>query len=186
MIGKKVYLRPVEVADIDLFCRCVNNPEVRDSFFIAFPSNRVRQEEFIRSLYKEKDLVIFTIVTKAQNIPVGHTAFHRVDFVSRSATYAIIISDAKYWGKGYGSEVTQLMVEYGFQTLGLNRIQLHVWSENIAGLKAYERAGFKQEGLLRQAMFHEGKFCDFYVMSILREEYINKSKIQNSKPLIKT
>ena len=171
IIGKKVYLRPVELEDLDLFCRSVNNPAVRYSFFIAFPTNRVRQEEFIRSLYKEKDLIMFTIVTKDKNIPVGHTAFHRVDLISRSATYGIIISDSKYWGKGYGSEVTQLMVEYGFQTLGLNRIQLHVWFENIAGMKAYQRAGFKKEGLLRQVMFHEGKFCDFYVMSILHNEY---------------
>lgn len=171
IIGEKVYLRPVELSDLDLFCRCGNNPEVRYSFFIAFPTNRVRQEEFIRGLYKEKDLVLFTIVTKDKNVPVGQTGLHRIDLVSRAATYGIIISDSKYWGKGYGSEVTKLMVDYGFQTLGLNRIQLHVWSENIAGMKAYERAGFKQEGLLRQAMFHEGKFCDFYVMSILREEY---------------
>jgi RimJ/RimL family protein N-acetyltransferase len=174
IIGKKVCLRPVELEDLDLFCRCVNNPEVRYSFFIAFPTNRVRQEEFIRTLYKEKDFVIFTIVTKTQNIPIGHAAFHRIDLVSRAATFGIIIGDSKYWGKGYGSEVTQLMVEYGFQTLGLNRIQLHVWSENIAGMKAYKSAGFKQEGLLRQAMFHEGNFCDFYVMSILREEYQKK------------
>ncbi|MCX7918742.1 MAG: GNAT family N-acetyltransferase [bacterium] len=174
IVGEKVYLRPVELDDLELFCRCANHPDARYSFFIAFPSNRVRQEEFIRSLYKEKELIFFTIVIKESDIPIGHTAFHRIDWVSRVATYGIIIGDSRYWGKGYGSEVTQLMVKYGFETLGLNRIQLHVWKDNIAGIKAYERAGFKQEGLLRQAMFHEGHFCDFYIMSILREEYFKK------------
>jgi diamine N-acetyltransferase len=181
LIGKKVYLRPVELSDLELFCRCGNNPEVRYSFFIAFPTNRVRQEEFIRGLYKEKDLILFTIVAKDENIPVGHAGLYRIDLVSRVATYGIIISDSKFWGKGYGSEVTKLMVDYGFRTLGLNRIQLHVWAENVAGKKAYEKAGFKLEGTLRQAMFHEGKYCDFYVMSILREKYPEKSKIQNPK-----
>jgi len=179
IIGEKIYLRPVELEDVEVLCRCLNNPESRFSFFLAFPTNHVRQEEFIRSLYKDKELIVFIIVTQDENIPVGYTLFTRIDLVSRAATYGIIIGDSKYWSKGYGSEVTRLMVDYGFNTLGLNRIQLQVWVDNIAGVKAYERAGFKKEGMLRQAMFHDGKFCDFLVMSILREEYL---KAVDSRP----
>ncbi len=78
------------------------------------------------------------------------------------------------------------MVDYGFLTLGLNRIQLQVWVDNIAGVKAYERAGFKREGMLRQAMFHDGKYCDFLVMSILREEYLAEMQDIRFKKLDKT
>ncbi len=63
------------------------------------------------------------------------------------------------------------MIQYGFDILNLNRIQLHVCCDNVFAVKAYEKAGYKIEGTLRQAMYHHNKYCDFYVMGILRSEY---------------
>jgi RimJ/RimL family protein N-acetyltransferase len=102
---------------------------------------------------------------------VGITGLVRVDLVSRAGVYYIIIADSSDWSKGYGSETTGLMIKYGFDVLNLNRIQLHVCVTNEAGIKAYERAGFVKEGLLRQAMYKEGAYYDFFVMGILRQEY---------------
>lgn len=185
IIGEKIYLRPVELTDVELFCRCANDPEVRYFFFIAFPTNTIRQKEFIESLYKEKDLIFFTIVTKEEDVPIGQTAFHRIDLISRAAIFSIII-EPPYWSKGYGSEAVKLMVDYGFNTLNLNRIQLHVWSENERAIKAYLKAGFKKEGVLRQAMYHNNKYCDFWVMAILREDYFKNIDpiIHNNQKLI--
>jgi diamine N-acetyltransferase len=172
IIGKKVYLRPVEVTDMDLLVRWNSNPEARYSFFIGLPTNARRQSEYLENMYKEKDHLLFIIVALESNEPVGITGFWRIDWVGRAATYGLIIGDSKNWGKGYGSETTRWMVDYGFQTLNLNRIQLHVWAGNTAALKAYKKSGFKREGLLRQAMFHDGKYEDFYVMSILQKEFL--------------
>ena len=176
IIGKKVYLRPVETEDAELFVKWQSNPDVRYSFFIGFPTNSTRQKEYIENLYKEKDFILFVVMSVESDEDVGFTGFYRVDWIGRAATYGIIIGEPKEWGKGFGSEVTKLMVDYGFRTLGLNRIQLHVWKGNNRGLKAYQKAGFKKEGILRQAMYHAGKYEDFYVMSILRKEYLAKRK----------
>jgi diamine N-acetyltransferase len=176
IVGEKVYLRPVELDDSGLFVKWYSNPDVRFSFFIGFPTNAKRQREFFENAYKDKEFIFFIIMSHENNKPVGFTGFYRIDWIGRSATYGIIIGDSEEWGKGYGSEVTQLMVKYGFQTLGFNRIQLHVWKGNSRGLKAYQRAGYQKEGLLRQAMFHEGKYEDFYIMSILKSEFKKKKK----------
>jgi RimJ/RimL family protein N-acetyltransferase len=181
IVGKTVYLRPVESKDSLVYAQCTNNPEVRLTFFTIFPINLVRQEEQIRELYKQKDFIPFTIVVKKTDKPIGITAFHRVDLASRAAVYSIVISDPGEWGKGYGSEVTQLMVEYGFSVLNLNRIQLHVVAYNTRGLKAYEKAGFRKEGLLRQAMYQNDRYYDFYVMAILREEFYSKNRPRKQK-----
>jgi RimJ/RimL family protein N-acetyltransferase len=171
IVGEKVYLRPLELDDLDLVCKCFNSPDVRPTFFLNTPTNRLRQEEYVRGLYKEKDHIPFIIVAKETDKPIGITAFHRVDLVSRAAVYSIIIADSSDWSKGYGSEVTRLMVEYGFDVLNLNRIHLHVCVENEAGIRAYEKAGFIKEGLLRQAMYRYDRYSDFFVMGILREDY---------------
>jgi RimJ/RimL family protein N-acetyltransferase len=176
IVGKKVYLRPVESDDAELFVRWQSHPDVRYSFFIGIPTNALRQREFIENLYKDNNILLFMIVSQENNAPIGFTLFNRIDWIGRAATYGIIIGEPEEWGKGFGTEVTQLMVDYGFQTLGLNRIQLHVWKGNLRGLKAYQKAGFKKEGLLRQAMYHAGKHEDFYVMSILHSEYKKKPK----------
>ena len=171
MDGEKIYLRPINLNDIDLFCDCINSLDIRHTFFTSFPTNHSRQEELLKNLYKEKDYIPFAIVVKETDEAVGVTAFHRMDMVSRAAIFSIIITDSKNWGKGYGSEATKLMVKYGFDVLNLNRIQLHVFGENDRGVKAYEKAGFVKEGLLGEAMYHNNQYCDFYVMGLLRKDY---------------
>jgi RimJ/RimL family protein N-acetyltransferase len=52
----------------------------------------------------------------------------------------------------------------------LNRIQLHVAIENEGAVKVYQNNGFIIEGTLRQAMYHNGKYSDFYVMGLLRSD----------------
>ena len=73
------------------------------------------------------------------------------------------------------------MVEYGFNVLNLNRIQLHVAAHNSRGIKAYEKVGFRREGLLRQAMYQNDRYFDFYVMAILRNEFYGKKRQEKQK-----
>ena len=176
IVGDKVYLRALEPEDAPLLAKCNNQPEVRDTFFIAFPTNTHQQDQDIRRLYERREYVPFIICVKENDKPIGITAFHRVDLVSRAATYSIRIAEKEDWGKGYGTEVTRLMVEHGFESLNLNRIQLHVYVGNKRGFRAYEKAGFIKEGILRQDMYHNDEYCDFYVMAILREEYYKRKK----------
>ena len=95
----------------------------------------------------------------------------KYDFINRFAIFYLAILDSHNWSKGYGSEATMLMVNYAFQTLNLNRIQLHVCAENISAIKIYQKVGFVKEGVLRQAMYRRGGFVDFWVMGILKEEW---------------
>jgi diamine N-acetyltransferase len=169
--GERVILRGAEVEDAELYLQCANHPEVRLPLFQFWPENIQTMTEHIRNLYNSRESVVLTIVAKETGLAIGHTALHRIDLVSRAALFAINIGVPSEWSKGYGSEVTRMMVEYGFGTLNLNRIQLHVWTDNVKGVRAYEKAGFTIEGTLRQAMYHDGDYCDFYVMGILRSEY---------------
>jgi RimJ/RimL family protein N-acetyltransferase len=87
------------------------------------------------------------------------------------AIFYIGIADKENWSKGYGTETLGLILDYAFNTLNLNRIQLVVAVENIAAVKVYQKAGFIIEGTLREAMFHQGKYCDFYIMGILLSDW---------------
>jgi len=171
LTGEKVYLRPVEEKDIELVYQGKNDPAVRETLFLFFPMTLEQVKEELHTWTNSKEIILFTICRKEDEKPVGQTAFVRIDYVSRAAVFYISIYDSSEWSKGYGGEATKLMVDYAFDILNLNRIQLHVFADNVAAVKVYEKVGFVKEGVLRQAMYHHGKYCDFYVMGILREEW---------------
>ena len=169
--GEKVYLRPVEDVDFELVYFGKNNPDVRETLFLFAPQTLEQVQRETKDWSQSKEIALFTICSQETNEPVGQTAFVRIDFVSRAAVFYIAIYDPQFWAKGYGGEASRLMVSYGFEILNLNRIQLHVACENTYAVRAYQQAGYSIEGTLRQAMYHHDRYCDFYVMAILRSEY---------------
>lgn len=75
-------------------------------------------------------------------------------------------------GKGYGTEAIELVLDFVFEELKLNRLQLEVYSHNERGLRAYEKNGFKREGVLREALYYQGAFSDEIIMAIIRSDYL--------------
>ena len=76
----------------------------------------------------------------------------------------------EYIGRGYGTDAMRVIVGYGFREMGLHRIQLSVAPFNPAGIRAYEKAGFVEEGRQRESVLHDGRWYDEVLMSILDHE----------------
>jgi diamine N-acetyltransferase len=87
------------------------------------------------------------------------------------AIFYIAIADMENRSKGIGTEATKLIMNYAFDTLNLNRVQLHVAVENEKAIAVYKKTGFEIEGTLRQAMFRDSKYHDFYVMGLLKDDF---------------
>jgi RimJ/RimL family protein N-acetyltransferase len=102
---------------------------------------------------------------------IGYAGIASINHVNNSGEYYIFLGEKNSWGKGYGTEVTQLIIHYGFASLNLHRIMLTVSELNTGGVKAYARAGFQREGVLRQASYRDGKYHDKIVMAILRPDW---------------
>ena len=172
--GNKVDLCPVCPEDIDILKKGYNDPDVRDAMFMYFPLTEEGTKNKIEAMAKEEKAINLMIVDKETQKVVGHTALVRPDWISRMMTFYIVLLDKSVWGKGLGTEATHLVVDYGFNMLNLNRIQLHVNAENEAAKAVYKKIGFKHEGTLRQAMYKNQKYYDFWLMSILAEEYFSE------------
>jgi RimJ/RimL family protein N-acetyltransferase len=171
LIGEKIYLRPIELGDARFLCQGENDPVVREALFFALPVHLQREEEKIQQYMNSRESIVLTIVEKNSDTPVGQTAFFRIDYISRAAVFYLAILNPADWSKGFGSDATRIMVDYAFDSLNLNRIQLHVCAENAPAIKIYQKVGFVKEGVLRQAMYRNGSYCDFWVMGILKEDW---------------
>jgi RimJ/RimL family protein N-acetyltransferase len=76
-----------------------------------------------------------------------------------------------YWNNGYATEAARAVLRYGFQTLGLNRIQARYMTKNPASGRVMEKIGMIREGVLRQSLYRFGEFEDAAMYSILQDEY---------------
>lgn len=107
---------------------------------------------------------------------IGFIVIHSIEWNNRAGTLAMGIGHANDRGKGYGSEALQLILRYAFHELNLNRVGLDVIEYNERGIRAYEKAGFKVEGRMRQAVQRDGKLYDRIIMGILRSEWEESRK----------
>ncbi|TNE74535.1 N-acetyltransferase [bacterium] len=168
--GKNCYLRAFELGDEQMIRDLNNSPEPRETLYYAIPTSSIQWKERFTKELDDHSTIFFTICDVETHKPIGQTALVRIDWVGRMGIYYLGIAYPEFWGKGIGSEVTKLMVDYTFKTLNFNRIELKVASENTGAIKVYEKQGFKREGTLRQAMYRDGRYSDFHVMSIIRDD----------------
>ncbi len=112
----------------------------------------------------------FTIYELATLRPVGTTGLHDVSYYDGTAEFGILIGEPDVWGRGFGAETTALVRSYAFDVLGLHHIRLEVYAHNERGIRAYERAGFRRAGLLRQAKRIGRERVDVLVMEALADD----------------
>lgn len=103
---------------------------------------------------------------------IGFVELGGFNWESRSAWVGIGIGEGEFWGKGYGTEMMQLMLRYAFQGLNLNRVNLNVFAFNKRAIRSYEKCGFQYEGTQREVIYKEDQRWDIIDMGILREDWL--------------
>ncbi|GAA0362970.1 GNAT family N-acetyltransferase [Bacillus horti] len=99
-----------------------------------------------------------------------------VNEIDRKARYAVGLFDESILGKGFGTEITQVVLHYAFSTLGLHRVELRVLEYNTRAIACYEKCGFVKEGLEREGALIDEKWFSDWRMSILEQEYFKEMK----------
>jgi RimJ/RimL family protein N-acetyltransferase len=99
-----------------------------------------------------------------------------MDLVNNEAWVGIGIGEREFWGKGYGTDMMKLAVQYAFIELNVHRVSLGLMDYNPRALRSYEKAGFRLEGRTRGDVQRAGKRHDSLWMGILREEWFATQK----------
>ena len=171
IIGGMVALGPLRRDLVPLYQRWSNDFEVTRFWDNMSPMPFEGPEEWYARASKKKNEAHFTIYMKAQLRPIGAAGLDAINHAHRTAEFFIVIGEKECWGKGYGNEVTRLMLEYGFTCLGLHNINLWVNAANERGIRAYRRAGFQMAGRLRQGVRLGGRAHDLILMDCLSTEF---------------
>ncbi len=171
--GEKVELSAVQREYLPKYVEWLNDWEVAQFLNpgIPAPFNLEDETHWFENRAKSKENMVFAILTLDENKLIGNCGLHNVDLKNRKAVFGIFIGDKNYWGKGCGTDATRTLLRFAFGELGLNRVELEVYDFNPRAMRCYEKAGFRRDGVRRQALYREGNFHDIYLMGILREEW---------------
>lgn len=169
--GEQVGLGPHRRELIPLYQRWMNDFGTLRTLGVApVPMTLERQTAWYESVAGAAS-PSFTIYERATGRPIGTTGLMDVDRENRSAEFGILIGEATCRGKGYGTETTRLMLDYAFTALGLHSVMLRVFELNLAGQRAYSKAGFREFGRRRQSKLMGGRLWDTIYMECLASEF---------------
>jgi RimJ/RimL family protein N-acetyltransferase len=171
--GRRIVLRRHRPDDLAAIARWYSDPEVgRLTRYQLLPMSGKEIERFFESRLLSPDALAYAIVERGAERLVGFTTFSALDADNGSVLFHITIGERDAWGRGLGTEATELMLEHAFDRLGLHRVGLSVFDFNQRAIRAYEKAGFREEGRSREAILRDGRYFDEIQMGILRDEWI--------------
>jgi diamine N-acetyltransferase len=117
------------------------------------------------------DAYWFTIYDRSSMTPIGLCDLFEVDWRNQAGRFGMLIGESEYRGKGLGTETARLMLDYAFTAVGLFSVWLDVDEFNVAGRRAYERAGFRECGRWRGATLMNGRRYDRIIMDAIASEF---------------
>jgi RimJ/RimL family protein N-acetyltransferase len=166
-----VLLRPIERADLPRLWEMVADFEVRVPYSngpvgpLSLAEFEADHDESLSD--KRKDAFFFVVEVDGEVI--GQCGLHKIDHFNRRCELGIGIG-RDFWGKGFGQDAVRTVVDYAFEHLNMNRVELYVLADDPRAVGAYLRAGFVEEGRLRQQAWVHGAYHDVLMMSVLRDD----------------
>jgi RimJ/RimL family protein N-acetyltransferase len=167
IVGERVRLEPLGIEHFDGLRPMFHDPEGRR----MTATERVFDDEMLRTWLSARsdhdDRADFAIVALDTGRVLGEVVLNELDTDEESCNFRIGLTGPDVYGRGYGTEATALVLDYAFETVGLHRVELSVYSFNPRAQRSYEKAGFVTEGVRREALRWEGEWHDVIVMGVL-------------------
>lgn len=168
--GERVVLRPIQSWDRERLYELVETIEVRAMSYnhpplpLSLEEVEARDRRWVEE--QPKDSAWFAIDADAE--PIGICGLHQIEHYHQRAEVGIRIG-APYRGKGFGQDAVRTLVDYGFRHLNLRKISLRCLADDERAVGAYRKAGFVEEGRLRDHAWYDGTVHDELVMAVFRE-----------------
>ena len=173
LIGERLYLRGIERKDLSgEYFQWLNDYEVTRYLESGrFPNTAEAMEAYYQSKANSPSDALFMIVLKEKDRPIGTIKLGSINWVHRTAEYAVMVGAKDAWNRGYAAEAGLLLLDYAFRRLNLHKVILGVAGDHEASIRMCERLGFRQEGRLSEMVYVDGRYEDKIFMGMTREEF---------------
>ena len=170
LVGHKVILRTFREKDMDkLYDLAADVRDMGDYWPLALISEHKWKKRFLETGNWEEDNGVL-LITDHEDAILGHVVFFKAAPYMNAYELGYRVYKPGHWGQGYMSEAVSLFVACLFETKPVDRIQATTLLGNEGSQKVLDKCGFRFEGILRKAVFHQGQSHDLRLYAILREE----------------
>ena len=169
--GEKVILRPFRRQDLPRAYDFENDVETRLLAQIdpPIPWSLERLEKDFERRLEEEPTAWFAI--EADDKYIGKCGLNNFRQTDQTCELGIEIGDKDYWGKGYGRDAVNLLLDYAFRLCNVRKVTLSTSSHNERASRAYQACGFVEEGRLRQQQWCDGRYVDWVFMGVFRRDW---------------
>ncbi len=169
--GEKVGLGPLDRWYIPLQTAWINAfPTTRTLGADARPRTEAEHERWYRQR-TSGDHLTFAVHDLSDMAPVGSVGLFAIDRRNGTCELGVGILEPDRRGRGLGTEATRLITDYAIRDVGMHNVHLSVLAFNAAGIRAYEKAGFREYGRRREAWLHNGRRWDVVYMEVVATEW---------------
>lgn len=174
--GKRVRLRTLARADMACISRWADSDFVEamvgsELLYHYKHLYHRRNDLFLDLMLRDgSQLTALIIPLTGNGEPVGFVRLYNINLLHGYAFLETVISDPRSLRRGWGIEAGRLITLYAVENLGIRRIEAKAYAYNQLSRNALVRNGFKLEGALRQACFHDGQYWDILIFGILKDE----------------
>ena len=165
-----VYIRAIEAKDLPWLAECRNDPTTWLYLGTLDFANTVKQLDWWKSSSLDKSKANFVFCLK-DGTKIGFVRMDEIDHVNKSIRIGGDIHPT-FRSQGYGTKMYKLLLAYCFNELNMHRIWLLVLDFNDAAVRLYTKMGFQMEGVQKEAIYRDGEYHDYLMMSIMRTEWI--------------
>ena len=164
----RIYLTAIGEQDTDRVIAWRNKPFVRKWFLYREEFTREGHRKWLENVVGQGRAEQFIIWVREGQHPIGSVYLRDIDREAKKAEFGIFIGEEEWLGRGIGEEAAKLILDYGFEELGLHKIKLRVLADNKRAIASYQKAGFVEEGYFRDELLLDGKYCDLIFMAKFR------------------
>ena len=177
--GKRIYLREIQTKDINQkYLSWMNNSNVNAFLETRFKKQTLESiKEYWLSIKNDDDSFWFAICTEDDDMHIGNIKIGPVNWIHKKGDISLFIGESKKWGKGYGYDAIILISNWSFKELKLEKINAGIYQSNVKSIKAFEKAGFKIEGILRDEVKLNSKRENVLRCGLLKSEFNVDNKV---------
>lgn len=167
--GARVGLGPLRRDLVGEYQRWYNDVSTGETLGLSWPTTFEQELASFERRVTDTREIYFTIYELESLRPVGISNLYDIDARHSRGCFGVTIGAAECRGKGYGTEATRLTLDYAFNVYGLQNVMLTVYEFNVGGIRAYERAGFREFGRRQRCSRMGQKLWDIIYMQCLPE-----------------
>ena len=176
--SEDIYFTPIDENIHDDYFNWVNDRTIIEHLETGyFPKTKQQLMDYVKSINDNPNYVFFSVFEKQTNIYIGNAKLGPIDWINRTAEYGRMIGEKSIHGKGYGTQMGNLLLHYAFMILNLNKVSAQAVADNMASIKSNEKIGLEIEGKLKQQVFINGIYKDVVRMGITKTRYRELNQI---------